>query len=91
MTLRSPHYRAAVLIVGLQLGLIGSACESTSTSSASSSASPSVSGGGKTAAPKVELEEAKNDKKHVKGWTGTPENLTELVKWLATLKTPPKK
>ena len=31
-------------------------------------------------------EEAKNDKKHVKAWTGKKEDLETLVKWLETLK-----
>ncbi len=39
----------------------------------------------------IKKEETKNDKKHVKGWTGTKEDLDTLVKWLETLKTAPKK
>lgn len=31
-------------------------------------------------------EEAKEDKKHVKAWTGKKEDLDTLVKWLETLK-----
>jgi cytochrome c2 len=39
----------------------------------------------------INKEETKNDKKHVKGWTGSKEDLQTLVKWLETLKTAPKK
>ncbi len=36
-------------------------------------------------------EEARNDKKHIKAWTGKKEDLEILVKWLETLKTEAKK
>lgn len=34
----------------------------------------------------ISKEESLNNKKHVKGWTGSKEDLTTLSTWLATLK-----
>ena len=34
----------------------------------------------------ISKEETKNDKKHMKAWTGTKEDLQTVAKWLETLK-----
>ena len=34
----------------------------------------------------ISKEETKNDKKHIKGWTGTKEDLQTVAKWLESLK-----